>query len=64
MISIGIRELRQEASKYLRLVESGETVQVTDRGRRIALIVPVPEETGIARLEAEGRLSVATGDLL
>src|SRR5680860_37507 len=33
MRSIGIRELRQRASEYLRLVASGETVEVTDRGR-------------------------------
>ena len=43
MRSIGVRELRQNASAYLRLVEAGESVEVTDRGRPIALLVPVPE---------------------
>jgi prevent-host-death family protein len=64
MRRIGIRELRQHASTYLRAVEHGETIQVTDRGRRIALLVPIPEETRLDQLIASGRLRVAVGDLL
>lgn len=64
MRSIGIRELRQRASEYLRLVESGETVEVTDRGRPIALLVPIPAHDPIERLEAAGRMTRAEGDLL
>lgn len=64
MRSIGVRELRQRASEYLRLVESGETVQVTDRGRPVALLVPIPARDPLERLEAEGRLARAEGDLL
>ena len=41
MKSIGVRELRQYASKYLRDVERGETYQVTDRGRPVAVLRPV-----------------------
>jgi prevent-host-death family protein len=41
MQRIGIRELRQHASRYLSQVAAGETVEVTDRGRPVALIVPV-----------------------
>ncbi len=41
MRSIGIRELRQQASKHLRDVERGETIEVTDRGRPVALLVPI-----------------------
>lgn len=44
MKSIGIRELRQHASEYIRLVEAGETVQVTDRGRPVAMITPVKKD--------------------
>lgn len=64
MLSIGIRELRQRASEYLRLVESGETVEVTDRGRPIALLVPVPAGGTLEQLEAAGRMTRAEGDLL
>jgi prevent-host-death family protein len=64
MRSIGVRELRQQASRYLREVERGETFEVTDRGRPVALLVPVPQESTIERLAASGRLRRAAGDLL
>jgi prevent-host-death family protein len=56
MKSIGIRELRQHASRYLRDVERGETIEVTDRGRPVARIVPTGEGGVIERLIAAGRL--------
>jgi prevent-host-death family protein len=64
MASIGIRAIRQNASAYLRRVEAGETIEITDRGRPVALWVPVPRRKGVARLEAEGRLSAPEGDVL
>jgi prevent-host-death family protein len=57
MRSIGIRELRQQASKHLRDVERGETIEVTDRGRPVALLVPVPRMGPAERLIAEGRMT-------
>jgi prevent-host-death family protein len=59
MRSIGIRELRQHASRYLRDVERGETIEITDRGRPVARIVPTGEGDVIERLVATGRLSPA-----
>ena len=41
MHRIGVRELRQHASRYLALVARGELVQVTDRGRPVAMLVPL-----------------------
>ncbi len=64
MRSIGIRELRQQASKHLRDVEGGETIEVTDRGRPVALLVPVPRTGVVERLIASGRMTPAQGDLL
>jgi prevent-host-death family protein len=64
MRSIGIRELRQQASKHLRDVERGETIEVTDRGRPVALLVPVPRSGAVARLVASGRMTPARGDVL
>ncbi len=64
MTVVGVRQLRQNASVFLRLVQAGETVQITDRGRPVALWVPIPTGRRIARLEAEARLSVAAGDVL
>lgn len=56
MTRIGIRELRQKASEYLRRVEAGETIEVTDRGRPVALLTPVPEAPPLERLRASGEI--------
>jgi prevent-host-death family protein len=64
MRKIGIRELRQQASRFLRDVERGETFEVTDRGRPVALLVPVRNGDRIESLLASGRLVEAAGDLL
>jgi prevent-host-death family protein len=61
MDRIGVRELRQNASRYLKRVESGETLEVTDRGRPVARIIPVAR-IGVERLIAEGRVRAPTGD--
>lgn len=64
MRAIGVRELRQQASRYLRDVQRGETIQVTDRGHPVAWLVPVPRSRGIDELSASGRLVPAVGDAL
>lgn len=64
MRSIGVRELRQNASRYLRAVQAGETIEVTDRGHPIARLVPISAQPGIAGLLAAGRLDLPTSDLL
>ncbi len=43
MRRIGIRELRQNASRYIQLVKEGETIEVTDRGVPVACLTPLPE---------------------
>lgn len=63
MNSVGVRELRQRASELLRRVERGETIEVTDRGRPVAVLAPIPERGGIDELRATGQLEPATGDL-
>jgi len=56
--TVGIAELRQNLSRYLRRVERGERLIVTDRNRPVAEIGP-PPTTGsdLDRLVAEGRVS-------
>lgn len=58
MTTVGVAELRQNLSKYLRLVAKGERLVVTDRNRPVAELGP-PSSTGEAldRLIAEGRVS-------
>lgn len=59
MTTVGVRELRQRASELLRLVEAGETVQITDRGRPVAILAPVPM-TPYERMVAAGEIEPAT----
>jgi prevent-host-death family protein len=64
-VRVGIRELRQNLSVYVRRVLEGDTFEVTDRGRSVALLCPLPEEsTALGRLVREGRVSPPEGDLL
>jgi len=64
MMRIGVRELRQNASAVLRRVMEGESVEVTQRGRPVAMIVPLPEPADvIERLVSEGRARPAKGNL-
>jgi prevent-host-death family protein len=64
MERIGVRELRQHASRYLDRVKEGETVEVTERGRLVALLVPPsPAATARERLIAAGRLLPSSGPL-
>lgn len=61
MRKIGVRELRQHTSEWLRQVQQGESFEITDRGRPVALLGPVPDDP-IERMIAEGRLRPATAD--
>ena len=46
MKAVGVRELKARLSQYLRDVQAGETVLVTDRGRVIAELRGAPEAAG------------------
>jgi prevent-host-death family protein len=61
MTSVGVRELRQRASELLRMVGEGETIEITDRGRPVALLTPVPQGTPLERMRAAGEIDAATG---
>jgi len=63
MASVGVRELRQRASELLRRVEAGETIEVTDRGRPVAVLAPLPDRGPIQRLTAAGDLVPSQHDL-
>ena len=64
MIRAGIRELRQNASGLIRRVIEGETIEVTERGRPVARIVPLHGRSVLEQMIAEGRSTYARGDLL
>lgn len=63
MTRVGIRELRQRASELLRLVERGETVEITDRGRPVALLTPLPGGSPLEQLRTAGDIEAASAVL-
>jgi len=47
-MEVSIREMKNRLSKYLKLVQSGKDVVITDRGKpvaRLTLVTQTPEET-------------------
>lgn len=62
--TVGVRELRQNLSVYLRRVKRGEALEVTERGRPVAVLSPLPRAaTPLERLIAAGVASPPRGDL-
>jgi prevent-host-death family protein len=47
----------------IRRVEAGETIEITDRGRPVAVLAPLPTQGAHARLRATGDLIAAARDL-
>jgi antitoxin (DNA-binding transcriptional repressor) of toxin-antitoxin stability system len=62
---IGIRELRQHASRYVAMAKAGLRVPVTDRGELVAYLVPAGDGgTTFERMKAAGQVRPAIGNLL
>ncbi|HET7291157.1 MAG TPA: type II toxin-antitoxin system prevent-host-death family antitoxin [Vicinamibacteria bacterium] len=60
MASVGVRELRDNLSEYLRRVRQGELVVITDRGKPIGELGPAAEGRAIERARALVRSGAAT----
>jgi prevent-host-death family protein len=58
-VMVGIRELRADLSRWIRRVQAGEELVVTDRGKPVARIVPAAGHRKLDQLIAEGRASPA-----
>jgi prevent-host-death family protein len=56
-MEVGVRELRNGLSRYLKRIRRGETIVVTDRGEPVARIIPVGIPEHIANLMAEGHVT-------
>ncbi len=63
MDRVRIRELRQNLSVYLRRVVAGETLEVTEHGRPVAVLAPLPDVEPLARLSAAGRVRAPSRSL-
>ena len=61
---VGVRELRQNLSVYLREVKKGQHFEVTERGKPVALLGPLPTaRNALDLLIASGRAIPATRKL-
>lgn len=62
---VGVRELRQNLSVHLDRVKAGETLQVTEFGRIVAILAPLPAErlSPLERMVREGRATAPTRSL-
>jgi prevent-host-death family protein len=68
MKAVGARELKMRLGTYLRQVQEGETIVVTEHGRPVAELRPIEtaageEEAGLAELAALGLVSRGQGAL-
>ena len=60
-MEVGIRDLRNNLSKYLAAVALGDELVVTDHGQAVARIQPVKVPRAIDRLVAEGLVTPSSG---
>ena len=70
MKTVGLRELKNRLSEYVREVRSGEAVLVTDRGEVVAELVPPGQATdgrgapsGLVALAKGGRLTLGANNV-
>lgn len=68
MKSAPVAGLKASLSRFLAAVKAGEELLVTERGRPIARIVPIPpgaypEQDRLRRMEARGLVRVGDGKL-
>lgn len=63
MVEVGIKDLKDGLSGYLRRVARGEHIRVTSRGKPIADLIPAEpagaEDPELLRLEMEGRITLS-----
>lgn len=59
MPEVGVRQLRDNLSRYLKQVRNGAEVTVTDHGRAVARIVPLDQPRLLDQLIAEGLVTPA-----
>jgi antitoxin (DNA-binding transcriptional repressor) of toxin-antitoxin stability system len=63
MRTVGLRELKNSLSEYVRCVRKGETLLVTDRGEVVAQMGP-PQPSNVDRTIHPGLLELARRGLL
>lgn len=59
MAAVGVRELKNRLSQYLKQVKAGERLVVTERGKPVAIITPPSVTPADQRIEAMLREGIA-----
>ena len=62
MVEVGIRALKQNASEVVAKAAAGEIVTITNRGRPVALMTPIPKSR-LQELVDAGLVTAATKDI-
>lgn len=60
-MDVGVRELKAHLSAYLERAAGGELIRVTDRGRPVAVIGPLPDTERLERGIREGWIRPGSG---
>ncbi|MDR1852991.1 MAG: type II toxin-antitoxin system prevent-host-death family antitoxin [Propionibacteriaceae bacterium] len=61
--TVGIRELKQNASQVVSRAQEGESLLVTDRGRPVARLVPLSRGSRLDELVADGLMSLPSASV-
>jgi prevent-host-death family protein len=61
VVTVGIREFKAHMGEYLRRARAGETIELTDRGKPVARLLPACPPTAEASVEARIWQLVAEG---
>lgn len=56
-MEVGVRDLKNGLSGYLKRVQRGETILVTEHGRPVARIIPAAIPQFLSKLMADGRVT-------
>jgi prevent-host-death family protein len=71
IVQVGVRELKNRLTSYLRLVKADQEVIVTERGKPIAVLQPISptsaprsREAKLAMLAAQGIITLPEGPVL
>jgi len=58
VMSVGIKELKAKLSSYVDMVQNGDEIVVTERGKEVAMVIPIsPERRLVSKLMKSGKAS-------
>lgn len=63
MTAIDFQELKRRAGHYINRVAGGEIFDITRRGRPVARLGPIPDQSPLDRLRSAGEVWEARGNI-